>query len=271
MYEWLTEALADSSSLVTANRRLARVLVDEYNAEQMAAGHAAWQSPSIYAWQDWLEALLSSASDQESVATKISTHQSQWLWERCLRREVGGDISGMANLVRLSRDTWQRLADWQITIAEVVRSAQSSDHRMFASAAGRYSAILKREHWIDDAGLGALVLDLICDGSVTLPHTLTFAGFDRQRPLSVALRQALIDHGADVREPPQPEVSTAASLRAFDNPDAEMRGAGKWARDKIDEDPDCRIAIIAQSLEQDADRVSRLFREGETRLVCIQW
>ena len=130
MYNWLNEALADSAVLVTANRRLARILGKEYGAQQIGSGLSAWRNPEINAWQDWLIAVLATAQDQTSLPTRITAQQSQWLWERCLRKELAESDSSLASLVRMSRDTWQRLADWQIPITEVARSALSADQRM---------------------------------------------------------------------------------------------------------------------------------------------
>jgi hypothetical protein len=38
MYGWLPENCDDASQVVTASRRLARLLTAEYNAQQLAAG-----------------------------------------------------------------------------------------------------------------------------------------------------------------------------------------------------------------------------------------
>ena len=36
MYDWLGDALGNSATVVTANRRLARLLLAEYSAQQIA-------------------------------------------------------------------------------------------------------------------------------------------------------------------------------------------------------------------------------------------
>ncbi len=264
MYNWLNEALADSAVVVTANRRLARILGKEYGAQQISSGLSAWRNPEINAWQDWLIALLATAQDQKSLPTRITAQQSQWLWERCLRKELAESDSSLASLVRMSRDTWQRLADWQIPITEVARSALSADQRMYAVAAGRYLGILEREHWVDDAGLAGLVLELIAQRRVTLHRKVTFAGFDRRRPILDAISNSLRDAGSTVCIPPARKSAATISMQQFGNTDAELRAAGAWARTIRDNNSDARIAIISGSLEQDAERVSSLVREGFT-------
>lgn len=264
MYDWLNDSLSDSTTIVTANRRLARLLTHEFGAQQLNAGRKAWRSPAIHAWQDWLVSLTGGASDQESLATRINAHQSQWLWERCLRKEVGDSASSIANLVKSSRDTWQRLADWQVSIGELARMAQNADQRMFAAAAGRYLGILERESWIDDAGLGGLVLNLIKAGRVSIGGKHTFAGFDRQRPITSAIQNAITDAGIEVCIASPAELGDSYALQVYDNSDAEMRAAGVWARDRIEEQPLARIAIIANGLDSNAERICRLVRDGVT-------
>jgi len=262
MYEWLTDALQGPSTVVTANRRLARVLQEEFAHQQLRADKLAWQSPLIHSWQDWLDKLLIGATDQASLPTRINQHQSQLLWERCLAKETGETRSGLAGLVRLSRDTWQRLADWRVSIGEVARFAQSNDQRLFAAGAGRYLGILEREHWVDDAGLALLIGELIRSGRITNKGRVTLAGFDRDRPVVTWIMAALADSGCDVQTAPVTKTADSVALQCFETAGAELRAAGAWARERLEEDPGRTLAIIAGNLERDAAHKVRLVREG---------
>jgi probable DNA repair protein len=261
MYDWLPDAVAGDATVITANRRLARALQQEFAERQVAAGRMAWRSPQILAWPDWLDGLLQDAVGQEDLPTRINHHHSALLWDRCLRKELTGDISGVTNLVRLARDSWQRLADWCVDIRDVARYAQSRDHRAFAAAAGRYAGLLDRQAWVDQAGSAGLVCRLLEDGRVRVNGRLTFAGFDRSKPIIDRVRQVLVAQGCVVRELPLPSPAVPA-LHAFDTSDAELRAAGKWARARLEEKPDERIAIVVSGLEQDAERLAGLVREG---------
>jgi len=264
MYEWLVDSLSNSGTVVTANRRLARVLGEEFAAEQLGAGKKAWRSPAILSRQDWLVTLTDTALSQVDLPTRINAQQSQLLWERCLRKDLQDSELRIPNLVRLSRDTWQRLADWQVTIGEVARSAQNDDQRLFATVAGRYLAVLEHENWIDDAGLGGLVLDLITDQRVLFSGPHTFVGFDRERPIITAIQAAMLSNGVGVTNVPDAVPSSEVALQAFENSTAELRSAGAWARQQIENNPEARIAIIANGLDKDAEGVARCVREGAT-------
>ncbi len=264
MYDWLSAAIADNGTVVTANRRLARVLSDAYAAEQLNAGSKAWRSPDICAWPDWLMSLSNGAINQDTLPTRINSYQSQILWERCLRQQIGESASGISTLVRLSRDAWQRLADWQVTIKDVARAAQSDDQKAFASVAGRYLGILEREQMVDDAGLGKLILGLISSQQLQLPARVTFAGFERDRPVILAIRDALIDAGIQADFALRRQSADQCSLRTFENSAAEFRCAGRWAREQIEANPDARIAIVANDLDKAAESITRQVRDGAT-------
>ncbi|MGI9238851.1 MAG: PD-(D/E)XK nuclease family protein [Woeseiaceae bacterium] len=262
MYQWLQDALQGPSTVVTANRRLARVLREAFAAQQIEFERTAWESPAILAWQDWLVQTLEGAPTQTGLPTQLNSHQSRLLWERCLQREIGERASGTAGLVRLSRDARQRMADWQVSIREVARAAQTDDHRLFAAIAGRYLGLLERESWVDDAGLGELVSELLQTGHVSCEGKVTFVGFDRARPIVSTLRNQLEEHGCDVRTVPSREPAKKMDLQCFETAEAEMRAAGAWARKRLQAQPGQSIAIIAGNLEQQAQRLAHLVREG---------
>lgn len=262
MYDWLNDALDDDTCIVTANRRLSRELQTAWGAIQVAAGETAWRTPDIQAWQGWLGSVVATAEEQGDVPTRINAHQSQLLWERCLRKELGEVATGLPSLVRQSRDTWQRLADARVSIREVARSAKNEDQRLFASVAGRYVAVLENERWVDDGGLAALALDLIVAKRVTPKKRYVFAGFDRVRPSMTALQTALEGVGSEVLLQEPTRLRTEPVIHEFEHRDAEIRAAGAWARRLLEQQENARIAVIVQGLEQSAGRDLRLLREG---------
>tara|TARA_R110002096_G_scaffold124002_1_gene268075 strand:- start:8674 stop:11265 length:2592 start_codon:yes stop_codon:yes gene_type:complete len=264
MYDWLSEALDASGTVVTANRRLARILTAVYAEQQQASGSRAWRSPNIRAWNDWLLDCTAAAQSQKSLPTRINAHQSQWLWEQCWRQEIGERDVSMAHLVRLSRDAWQRMSDWQIGTADIVRAAQNDDQRSFAAVASRYQAALRRDDWLDDAGTTALLLELIRAGQIAFDGAHTFAGFDRQRPAFAAIQAAMRDTGVLVNLAPARASNSKVSICRSETEAAELRTAGSWARDYLAEKPGATIAIVADGLDSDADRIARLVREGFT-------
>lgn len=262
MYDWLGKLLQEPAVVITATRRLARLLQDEYGQQQVAAGRLAWSSPEIYSWHDWLNQCLADASAPGSLPTRINPQHSQILWERCLRKDLGDDATGISAVARSCRDAWQRAADAGLTIKEIAAGARSDDHRLFASVAGRYLGILERENWADAAGTAALVHNLIDNGRVAVPERLIMAGFDREPASLGALCEVLAAKGCGIERVPAPTSNVRPQRMRFDEVDSEMRAAGAWARSVIEANPSARVAIVKQGLEQTADRDARLVREG---------
>ncbi|MDJ0794407.1 MAG: PD-(D/E)XK nuclease family protein [Woeseiaceae bacterium] len=263
MYDWLRDALDDDSCLVTANRRLARELQAAWSESQLEGGASAWRTPDVLSWQRWISSIVEETDSQADLPTRINAQHSQVLWERCLRKELGDDAVGVPALVRLARDSWQRLADARVSIREVARTAQSEDQRLFAAAAGRYQSVLEHRNWVDDAGLAELALSLLKAGrSVPRARRYVFVGFDRVRPAAAALHDALRAAGADCRVQEPVNRGAVPKVFEFENRDAELRAAGAWSREFLGNNPQARIAIVSQGLEQTATRDARLVREG---------
>lgn len=262
MYDWLSDALRGSSQVVTANRRLARILSDAFARQQIAAGQTAWQSPDIVAWPDWLARRFQEAQAGLELPVRINAHHSRILWERCLRREVSDPLLNIAMLVRQARDAWSRLMDWSVPLDDCVAAAQGRDQKIFAAAAQAYRSILDREGWTDDACLAALVGSLIRDGHVELPEAVSFAGFDRLTPAVSDVILCLEARDVTISQTPAGAKIEDGRIVQYENPDAEMRAAGAWARHVLRQDPRATVAVVRAGLEQDAERAGRLVREG---------
>ena len=262
MYDWLDAALRDSSQVLTASRRLARVLKAEYSDQKLAAGELAWRSPSIQSWRDWLTTLLKSAIDQELLPTLINSYQSRCLWERCLRREISDPLMNIAMLARQSRDSWMQLQEWCVPLRECRQQARNRDQQMFANVANSYQSILDREGWIDEAGLANLAAELICQKQVAVPARLTIAGFDRLTPQLEALLDALRDAACVVEQVATRDQAVQVALCTAETSDTELRSAGAWAKRELSHDPHLRLAVVVTHLEQDAQRSLRLIKEG---------
>ena len=262
MYDWLNDALRDSSQVITASSRLARVLKAEYSNQKLATGDLAWRSPAIQSWKEWLASLIASAEDQVSLPTSINSYQSKCVWERCLRREIGDPLINIAMLARQSRDSWLRLQEWCVPLRDCQQRARNRDQKMFATVASSYQSILDREGWVDESGYANLAVELICEGRVAVPARINLAGFDRLTPQLTAVLNALGDASCVVERVAPREKAAQVTLCTTETSDTELRTAGAWAKDELSRAPKLRLAVVVTNLERDAQRSLRLIKEG---------
>lgn len=262
MYAWLGEALADDSSIVvTANRRLGRELHAVHAERQIEAGVNAWRRPAIFSWDEWLAVLVESGRPELVLPVRINAQQSRVVWEQSLRADIDDPLINIGSLARLCRDTWKRLHEWQVPLADCQSSASGQDQRIFARAAGRYDAHLRDRDWIDDALLPDALAQGFEQGQLLPPGMLVLAGFDRMTPQAARLVEAAVAAGAE-RRVVDADLDGQSRLVSAATADAELRTAGQWARKALQDDPSARIAIVVNDLEQHALRAARLLREG---------
>lgn len=262
MYQWLSKAVERDAWVITANNRLARTLGEHFNAAQLASGKEVWNTPRIRSLDSWLQELLREAAQQEHLPLRISTPAASIVWENCLRQQSLDQLLSISALLRESRQAWRRVCDWQVPLGELTAAARNSDEQLFAKSVALYTQKLKRNGWVDDAGLSAVVCDLVAARRIRLPNQVISAGFDRSVPVHDAFWRSLETAGVVVEHAPVASHEGAVEVVTAINSGAELRSAGKWARDKLMANPTEKLAIVVPGLEQNALPFTRYIREG---------
>ncbi len=260
MYQWLSEAIDNDSLVITASRRLTRVLNSEYGKQQIALSHKAWRSPNIKFLDDWLSSIVNSTPDTLPII--LYGYASTIVWERCLKGQAGDQLLNIGGLVRQAKQSWQRLHEWRVPLNEVKTAARSQDEHLFAAVAEKYRTILADNNWIDGAQVAGLVSSLIECRAVQAPEQLTYAGFDRLVPAVEHLLAFLESNGCVVTAAQSDKAGKEISVGAYANAEAELRAAGAWARAELTGDPTANIGIVSPSLDKNAAASERLIREG---------
>lgn len=262
MYRWLKDAISRDAVIITANRRLARKLQAEFAAQQIETGVLSWVTPSILFWNDWCKRQLEDVANPLELPVPIDNFSSSILWERCLRKHAPDGLPAMSGYVRHIRDAWQRRCDWNVPLAKLANSTRSPDEELFASAATDYQELLESGGWADLGTFPWLVADHLANNRISAPKEAVFAGFDRFTPAVTRVIDTLTAVGCNVHAAPEREAGGDISLAAFEDHDAEMRAAGAWARDVLQNNPGASVAIIDPTLQNNAERSARLVREG---------
>lgn len=258
----MRDALIEGCEIVTANRRLSRVLRGSFEQQQIAAGKLAWQTPAIWSWHDWLSVQLSRVTDPSTIPTVLGSASCHVLWEQSLLRHVPDGVPGFSALVRNAVQSWQRLREWQLPLGDLQTSARSQDERVFAAAAADFVRQLADGNWVDIAGIADLVAALFQNHKLNAPRGVLLAGFDRLNPAIQSMIAVLEGAECKVRFSPANEQSAKVSTTSFENSEVELRAAGAWARAILENSPRAKVAIVSPSLQSDAPATVRLVREG---------
>lgn len=261
-YSWLDDALASGAEIVTASRRLARELRRVHDERQLARGRGAWRTPRIVSWDSWLNAFVDASDSMMRWPLRLHPQACTILWEGCLARVAAARLLDHDGLVRQARHAWQRLHEWRVPVDDLARHAGNEDERLFASAAAAYARELRRGGWIDGAQLPALVAEGLQARTLGVAERVVLAGFDRLTPAAREIVGALEARGCKVSVAPPAEYAGALRVVSCADGEAELRSAGAWARARLADEPDARVAIVYPGLEQQAGRAERLVREG---------
>ena len=260
-YAWLSDALLDGGIVLTASRRLARDMCSAFNVAQMARGASAWDTPHILFWQDWARSIVLQAATPASPRL-ISRSASTLLWERCLSKQLDGDVLGLGSLTQHAMGAWQRLAQWRLSLDELAASATTRDERLFLRSASDYRRQLRENNWLDPEELVAAAIRAIQEPGFALPSKLLMCGFDRLSPLAVHLLDVLHQGGCNASASAAPESASSRAVHSLFDVESELRAAGAWANSVLVAEPAARIAIVASDLSANAPRYTRLLREG---------
>jgi len=261
-YAWLDDELSRESTIVTGSRRLARDLSETHGERQIAAGKTAWRTPRIQYWPDWLSGLAARASEPTQIPRLLDSLSVSVLWERCLGRRVPEDVLSPGGVVRQAVRAWERLVDWNVPVPALLSTATTDDERLFASAAADYSELLQQHNWTDRAGLAGIAISLLASDDGLVPPRLVLAGFDRISPSVRSVLAALQSRGSEVDIRSFADRSTTVEVLSHHDATAELRAAGQWARQRLERNPELKLAIVSPALESDAEDVARLVREG---------
>jgi ATP-dependent helicase/nuclease subunit B len=274
----LAAAIARGATIVTPNKRLAREVVAEHDAEMRAAGLAAWPAARALPWASFVAELWQRAADRSMPgipAHRLDDRQASLLW----RRIVAADLGDRAPLVdavaaaRLAAEAWQLVHAYGAG-GESWRGFAQADPDPAAFA--RWAEAFARETAVRDAQDAARAPDALVRigaGLRGLGFTaVATVGFLERSPQQDRLLGALAAAGVAV-DAVDPDVSTAlpptARLAATPTPRDEIALALAWALDRACRDPSARIGVAIADLADQIDTVRALAAD----ILCpsLQW
>ena len=270
----LFEALSQDqrATVVTPNRRLAVYLKDQFDISQRLAGHVAWATPDILPFSTFLERSYRALCLQTEKAAHpqlLDAPQSLLLWEQVVRAsDVSSHLLSLTKTVRQAAAAWSVVHAWELLPA-MRRMALFEDAEVFLGWTQRFQQLCREREVIDAATLPTAMAALMQEYPLwtdLLPRQLFTAGFDIVTPQQQHFLNAARTLGVTVRSvsSSNAHVNATASCRRveFATDDAELRGCAAWARQRLQANPEQRIAIVVPDLRAKRGAIARALTDA---------
>src|SRR6267143_273641 len=248
LFQRLVEGHAARITVVTPNRRLARVLTSEFDSFQVAKGLTVWEAPDIlpfgaFVERLWEDALYSELGDK--LPLLLTPAQEQLLWQEVIASSrEGKDMLFTETAAVRCGEAWRLLHQWRIGAGK-----GNEDHSAFSEWAKQYQKETLGD--IDSARLPDLVAGLL--DKLKKPTLLVAYAFDVLPPQTAEF----LRHFEFVEV--KPEAVQGSSLRtSFASAKEELECAAKWARARLEEGR-ARIGVVVPRLETRRKEVVRVF------------
>jgi len=264
MHEEISRALENGATVITASRRLARVLTREFHGIETARGHRVWNRPDILpfeafldrAWREWL---WRGANGDAPVL--LNALQEEALWQRIIRESpVGASLLQIPETARQAAQTWQLLAAYRLDVDGSFEA--SEDSAAFAAWSREFRGLCRAGGWLERARLSDFLRQKITAGELPRPLEVHVTGFDEMTPQQAEFFAAL----GEWRAVEPGDRSAAVERRRARDSSEEIRNAAAWARRVLESDPKAQIGVIVvPDLTRSRSAVGRIFRQALDR------
>src|SRR5689334_24557121 len=124
-------AVENGAAVLTASRRLARVLTQQFNKDQRDQGRSVWPAPQIlpldaYVRRCWREWIISGQSAGQPP-TLLSPVQEQAVWERIIRESPQGEsLLRIPETAQAAMDAWRLVQSFRLPINGQFEASEDS-------------------------------------------------------------------------------------------------------------------------------------------------
>ena len=267
MNDFLTELVAEDSTLVVSGNGLARYLQDIHALQQIESGKSAWQTPEILSWSVWCrqlwERVLITGDVDKSL---IGSHQSLYLWQDIIQSSrLGQNLMQLAATARQAQQAYNICKQWQIdTYPEDL--FLNDDAFAFKSWRESYELKLKARQLIDEVSLATELLQYPHIFSDIKSKPIVFFGFDELTPDQEKLMSLVLALNEDCRRQPTLNRNHALQVMPLLNEEEELRAMSDWVQHCYAEDENAQIGILVPNL---ANKRQQIVEQLEKRL-CIK-
>jgi probable DNA repair protein len=243
----LLHFLENDGLCLTATNRLARQIMSFYDQAMLASGRTAWFRPSILPLESWIQTSIRSLDQGKRM---LSQAQALFLWEQIIDKDVttrGHELLQVVPTAKKARQAYRLLQEYRTSYRE---SVAAEDHLAFLRWMKSWETLLEKNNWSDPADAICRLSDAISAGTVRLPVSVIFLGFDDFNPAQKSLQENLAAAGCEVLN--CSALTTKSSTQSvFTAPDirTEVDQCAAWLRSLLTDDPEATVGVVAPNLE----------------------
>lgn len=247
--EAIHAALLSDATLITANQRLSRFRMQQFEHHQITDAAEAWPTPNILPWSAWLQKQWASAN----LGVMLNPQQESLLWQRVIAEDDSIHVLQDKALSKQAMEAWQIMTDY--LIPDDVLQTFSEEHQ--ALRRWGQAVIKKSDHYFRHH----VQHQLSHTSSQTIPKTIIMDGFDSYSPAQLRLLAHLESLGSTVMEVDSSYPKAAFQLISYRDEEDEMRQVCQRIIAHRQAQPGHQIGVLIFDLERKADMVTRIFTE----------
>jgi len=237
------DSLRTGVTTVAPTRRLAHWLRTRFDDACVLQGLVVWRAPEILTWSGLVERMFSEQRQAGHIAGRwLADGAARLVWERmALRDPATASLVSPQRLGRVAHESWRRMHAYEIP-ARALGTEDRPESVAFARWVREYTDWLRADDWVDESLATARL------GTAAPGLRIELAGFDELTPAQQSLLGRLEHSGAVVtRRPPDERRGSVAWVECQDRR-VEFDVAARWAAQRLDRDPQARLAIVVPDL-----------------------
>ncbi len=256
-------ALDRGATIVTPHERAARTVRLAWDLEHRSRGMRSWPTAPALSWQAWTASLWHDLLlDGRVDAALLKPVQERRLWSTVLLQQATSlPHSAVEALVTACMETHRRLEAYarSRTWAE---GDPSLSAELFPRSLRQLNARCREARLLPAAELDdVLATTLARDPRSPQSDNVVLFGFDEFSPAQQRLLAVIRRTGLATVQVPSPSYPGARFVHAAETPEAEIRAFARWARARLHDAPEVRLALLVPSLREQRDEIEAVLRE----------
>lgn len=260
-YARLFAGLTADSQVITANQRMSRFVLGQYDQWQIRQGQTAWPALKCQSLQLWIRQLwhFLQLSDQDgrSDVFILNAGQERSLWLSAIA-DCPNEYALLApeSMVEVVSQGWKNIRLWQKSAEQLEGS--SEELALFKRWVASYQAFCLEHNGIDETELLQRVNTAVQEGLQIFDSKLVLLGFESLNPMETELLANLRQVGVTI-ERFELKLQSRCGRVALPDTLSEIRQAAAWAAELLRTQPDISVGIVIPDLANLRGDVEHIF------------